>query len=148
MIRRTRRHFHEGVEADLNLLPFMDIFVVLIPMFLTTAVFFPMAALRMQASADAAAEAPASDALGLCIEFREDVWIVRSNRTEARTVSRSSDRAEEQLRALLGFAIEGRPGEKDVVIVAQETTRYDDIVHVMDVARAAGLSNVALAPSR
>ncbi len=148
MIRRTRRHFHEGVEADLNLLPFMDIFVVLIPMFLTTAVFFPMAALKMQASADAAAEPTTSESLGLCIEFRGDEWIVRSNETEPRTVSRSSARADEELRTYLSLATKARSDEKDVVIVAEETTRYEDIVHVMDVARATGLSNVALAPSR
>jgi biopolymer transport protein ExbD len=147
MIRRSRRHFHEGVEADLNLLPFMDVFVVLIPMFLTSAVFFPMAVLRMQAPTDSVAAAP-TESLGLSIEFRDDAWIVRGNGFEARSVARTSDAAGEELGAVLASAIADRPDEKDVTIVAQERTRYDDIVSVMDVARAAGLSNVALAPNR
>ena len=43
--------------------------------------------------------------------------------------------------------VTGHPDEKDVTVASLDHTRYDEIVHVMDIARAAGLPNVSLTRS-
>jgi len=142
MLRRSRRHFHEHVDNDIEVMPLMNLFVALIPMLLISAVFLQMSVLRMDLPGDGDAAAP--EGLGLSVEIREDAWLVSARGGSPRRVERAGEAADDELRELLAGAIAETPGEKSVVIASQQDTRYDEIVHVMDVARAAGLPNVSL----
>ena len=144
MLRRSRRHFHEHVEADLEIMPLMNLFVALIPMLLISAVFLQVSTLRMNLPGDDAATADVPESLRLSVNITTDAWIVTTNGTERARVARGAGTSDEDLRNALTTAIADRPDEKDVMVASLDHTKYDEIVHVMDIARAAGLPNVSL----
>lgn len=148
MLRRTRKHFHEHVEADIEIMPLMNLFVALIPMLLISAVFLQISTLRMNLPGDDGTAAPPAESLRLSVDITEDAWIVMSRGAELARVARGTASSDEELRSALAAAVAGRPDEKDVTVASVDHTRYDEIVHVMDVARAAGLPNVSLTRSR
>ena len=148
MIRKRQRSLGEYVEGDLEILPLMNLFVVLIPMLLISAVFVHMSVIRMNLPSDEAAEAAAEhERLGLSVEIQEEVWVVKGRRLEARTIDRLGEQADEDLRAVLAAVKADHPSEEDVVIVSEPETRYDDIVEVMDASRESGLPNISLSGS-
>lgn len=148
MLRRHRRHFHEHVEADLEIMPLMNLFVALIPMLLISAVFLHISTLRMNLPGDDAAAPPPSESLRLTVDITPDAWVVGARGEDLARVVRGTAASDEELRAALAAAIADRPDEKDVTVASLDATKYDEIVHVMDVARAAGLPNVSLTRSR
>jgi len=148
MIRKRQRSLGEYVEGDLEILPLMNLFVVLIPMLLISAVFVHMSVIRMNLPSDEVAEAAAErERLGLSVEIQEEVWVVKGRRLEARTIDRLGEQADEDLRAVLAAVKADHPSEEDVVIVSEPETRYDDIVEVMDASRESGLPNISLSGS-
>ena len=147
MLRRSRRHFHEHVEADLEIMPLMNLFVALIPMLLISAVFLQVSTLRMNLPGDDASAKPPAESLRLSVSITADDWIVTTNGAELSRVTRGAETSDEDLRAALAAAIAERPEEKDVTVASLDHTKYDEIVHVMDIARAAGLPNVSLTRS-
>ncbi len=145
MIRRRRKHFHEHVEEDLEILPLMNLFVVLIPMLLISAVFIEMAVIRMDLPGEDAPPPKPRESLALSVSIRPEAWVVKGRRLPTSTVERGADDAEARLADLLAGIAAEHPDDHDVVIRSQPDTRYDDIVAVMDVSRDAGLPNVSLA---
>ena len=148
MVRRSRRHFHENVEADLEIMPLMNLFVALIPMLLISAVFLQVSTLKMNLPGDDASAAPPSESLRLSVNITKEAWVLTSNGTERARVVRGTEASDEELRTALAAAVTDRPEEKDVTVASLDHTQYDEIVHVMDIARAAGLPNVSLTRSR
>jgi biopolymer transport protein ExbD len=147
MLRRARRHFHEHVEADLEVLPLMNLFVALIPMLLISAVFLQMSALRMSLPDDSATPAD-SESLALTVTIRPDAWVVSGRGLEPIVVDRAPDDAGPALTAALASAVGDRSDVRELTIASEESTRYDEIVLSMDLARAAGLSNISLTRDR
>ena len=144
-MKRKRSELRERLDGDLEILPMMNLFVVLIPMLLLSAVFIELSVIRMTLPSDDATETPKQqEALGLSIAIEEARWVVKGRALESLVVSRESDDAVEQLRGALS-EITGRfPDNRDVVIVSTPRTRYDDIVKVMDVSRETGIDNISL----
>jgi len=142
MSRRKQRA--KGEPKDLDLLPMMNLFVVLIPMLLLSAVFVELAVIRMGLPSDDAAPVAPAPTLGLSISIEEDRWIVRASELEERAIDRSAAASIETLRATLGDVTTRFPDNRDVVILSRPTTRYEDIISVMDVSRETGLENVSL----
>ena len=58
MIRKRQRSLGEHVEGDLEILPLMNLFVVLIPMLLISAVFVHLTVIRMNLPSDDASATP------------------------------------------------------------------------------------------
>jgi biopolymer transport protein ExbD len=148
MIRRRRKHFHEHVEEDLEILPLMNLFVVLIPMLLISAVFIEMAVIRMDLPGDHDPPAKPRESLALSVSIQPESWVVKGRRLEARTIDRDGEDAETRLAETLAAIAADHPDDHEVVIRSQPETHYDDIVAVMDVSRGAGLPNVSLAEDR
>ena len=148
MIRKRQRSLGEYVEGDLEILPLMNLFVVLIPMLLISAVFVHLSVIPMNLPSDEAAQAAAErERLGLSVEIQEEVWVVKGRRLEARRIDRLGEQADDDLRAVLTAVKADHPSEEEVVIVSDPATRYDDIVEVMDASRESGLPNISLSGS-
>ena len=148
MIRKRQRSLGEHLEGDLEVLPLMNLFVVLIPMLLISAVFVHMSVIRMNLPSDETADTSSErERLGLSVEIREEVWVVKGRRLDARTIERLGEQADDELRAVLAAVKADHPSEENLVIVSEPTTRYDDIVEVMDVSRESGLPNISLSGS-
>jgi biopolymer transport protein ExbD len=145
MARRRSRSKRQATEDDLELLPLMNLFVVLIPMLLLSAVFIELAVIKMNLPSDEATP-PKSEAekLGLSIAITDEQFVVKGRRLPTTSIDRATEDAEERLRGTLAGLTEQYPEEHAVVILSQAETRYDDIVSVMDVSRETGFGNISL----
>lgn len=132
------------VTSELDLLPLMNIFIVLIPLLLLSAVFVQVSVIRMDAPPGAGAVMPAAEGaepLELAVTIAPEAYIVTGNGLTPRTIAHDPA----ALQAALAEVVAAHPGETGVRIVPGARTRYDEIVTVMDATRAAGLPQVALA---
>lgn len=146
MVRRRRKRFNEHVEQDLEVLPLMNLFVVLIPMLLLSAVFLEITVIRMNLPSDDDSTDPSKrEALALSVSILPGQWVVKGRALETLTIDRADVDAEASLGAALASIAVDHPDDHDVVIRSQDTTAYEAIVAVMDASREAGLENISLA---
>ena len=143
-----KRRWRQQVADDLELLPLMNLFIVLIPMLLLSAVFIEIRAIEMRLPGEAQS-ASTEEPVVITVRVREAAYVVQSPGTPDQVIARGNDgpaanAAWEQLGTALGAFVEAHPGARDVRIVAEDTTRYDVLVAVMDLARVYGLSQAGL----
>lgn len=155
--RHSKRGKAHKIEIpDLELMPLLNVFISIIPMLLLSAAFVQLAVIPagLPASAVAAAPAPPADAApptSVTLRIRANEWIVESTGFAARSFPRTAgveaakDPARGALEAALR-AVAAQGGTKpEVRIVPESRTKYEDIIDLMDMARAAGLPDAALA---
>lgn len=150
--RNGRTTWRQAVEADLELLPLMNLFIVLIPMMLVSAVFLQVKAIDMALPSAAEHAPPPPAGLDLSVAIRDAAYVVRGNGLAEQVVPRGPHGPggvpEREAWAGLARALRdvatAHPEERGVRILAASTTRYEEIVAVMDVARGAGLPEAAL----
>jgi len=142
--RRKKRHA-QSVHSELELMPMLNVFIAIIPLLLLSAAFVPVTVIKTTLPADGAV-VPVSDApLDLAIGIRHDAYVVRVNGAESSTIPRSGPTAGKELTAALQRIAEAHPGHREVRIDSRSDARYEEIIEVMDAARAAGLPEAALA---
>jgi biopolymer transport protein ExbD len=142
---RKRRSVRAVVQDELEVLPLMNLFVVLIPMLLLSAVFLEMSVIRMGLPSDESDDSPPRERLSLSVSIRDDAWVVKGRRLDTVVIDRTADDADTRLRAALSSVSERFPEDHDVVVRPAERTRYEDIVSVMDASRESGFPGVSLA---
>lgn len=136
-------------------MPLMNLFVVIIPMLLLSAVFLQIAVIPMNQSQSGEPSDPLSEEepLALAIHITDGAFLVEAAGMDARTIARgpASDgtggidpSARAELASLLTEIASAHPDQHDVQIVAQEVTPYEEIIGVMDISRAAGLDQASL----
>jgi biopolymer transport protein ExbD len=141
-MKRARRF----VETELVTLPFMGLFVILVPMLLLSAVFLEITVIDMNVASGG--EAEATEIPGVAVRITDEVYVVQPDGESPQTILRESAEAEAMLGSLLA-AFQGRfPASRSVVIVSEPDTRYEDIIRVMDVARESGLPDASLLGAR
>lgn len=135
--RRGKR----GIEAPLNLVPFIDLFSTLILFLISTAVFDQLAVLPIQmGNADAPdVSAPSSPTEARKIESNVKVTITDTtvelfDAGQRRVIDRAQAAAEnyDEIRAFAENARAQHPEQKDAVISAADTAVYEDIIGIMD----------------
>lgn len=152
MSNRTnrRRSFRQVVNCDLELRPLMNVFIVLIPMLLMSAVFMEIRVIEMSMPRDvlAAAHTPVEKPFDVTIRIRANAYVVEAGGSVLSIVPRRAgmpgQTTSDELTRVLAAIVAGHPGNKEVRIVAESTTRYEEIVAIMDLARDAGLPQAAL----
>lgn len=145
-MRRTgKRRGPKPGEVELDLLPMMNVFIVLIPMLLTSAVFLKVTVIDTNVpSANAAPEADSAENLSLAITIKDDYFVVEGKGIESRVIARKDADAPAKLAVALADVEAAHPDNQDVIIISEPKTRYQDIIAVMDVARASGLPSASL----
>jgi biopolymer transport protein ExbD len=157
MRRRQRRKHqrHELGTTEIELLPMLNVFIAIIPLLLLSAAFVQMSIIPTLLPTSAAAAGGGQKGvapLDLSITISDQAYVVQGNGLVTRTVPRPAAGANaglsadprRQLAAVLAVIVEAHPGTHDVRLVAQSTTRYEEIIDLMDIARAVGLANAAL----
>jgi biopolymer transport protein ExbD len=152
--RRGRTRKPLTVNTDLKLMPLMNIIIALIPMLLLTAVFIEVQVIETGLPRDAGAAAaearPAAPPLDLAVHVRKAAYIIEGHGLEPRVLPRLTKGSTpdsttmDQITAILRAGAATRPGTSEVRIVAESRTHYQEIISLMDAARAAGLPNAAL----
>lgn len=147
-LRRSGRSFRSLIEADIEILPLMNLFIVLIPMLLLSAVFIEVSTVDMALPGEANDEEldkPKEDPLNLSVLIAPDAYVVEGRGMRARRISRATDDAHLALGEAIAEIARAHPDEKNVRILSMPTTRYGEIIAVMDISREAGLPNAGLA---
>lgn len=152
---RSARHV---VDCDLELRPLMNVFIVLIPMLLMSAVFMEIRVIEMSAphAGSGAAPAAAVKPLELTLRVAGDTYVVGGNGIGAEAFARSRADAAgtldrdtiARLSNALARIVASHPENHEIRIVADDSTRYQELVALMDLARTAGLSDAALEGAR
>ena len=152
-----RRRGRQLVNCDLELRPLMNVFIVLIPMLLMSAVFMEIRVIEMSLpDAQAAEVTPEQEPLDLALRIEANAYSLEVNGNVIQTIARAEDGpkhvmpgpdASAQLEQGLSAMAASHPGHPQIRIVAEAGTRYREIVALMDLARAAGLSQAGLQSS-
>jgi len=152
--RGKRRRLRELVTLELDLMPMLNVFISIIPLLLLSAAFVPVTVIKTTLPADSVVEVdtPGAAPLELAIFILPELYVVQVNGAVSTTIPRPTGSAAapaEAARARLAQALRGiaaaHPGSREVRILSQPTTRYEEIIGVMDASRAAGLPEAALA---
>jgi biopolymer transport protein ExbD len=150
-----RRSYKQSVNSDLELRPLMNVFIVLIPMLLMSAVFMEIRTIEMSLpQAAEAAESDPAEPFDLAIRITPSVYVIGANGVAMHSIARAPGTltpdpgTSAQISAALAGIVAAHPKHDEIRIVAESKTRYQEIVSVMDLARGAGLSRVALEGAR
>ena len=155
--RHSQRGKGHRVETpDLELMPMLNVFISIIPMLLLSAAFVQLAVIDTGLPASAVAATPVESKEDappppVTIHLRAADWVVERAGSPSRAIARSQgvDAADDpgrlQLEALLRSFVAPEGKKPEVRIVPAVTTKYEEIIFIMDLARAAGLPNAALA---
>src|SRR6266436_4793370 len=135
-----RRSFRQMINCDLELRPLMNVFIVLIPMLLMSAVFMEIRVIEMTFPEAALASEPHTPAFDLAIRIRPEAYVIEGDgatlavitRVETRSRALPVAEAAAQIGQALAAAVAAHPDNKEVRIVAEAGTRYREIVGVMD----------------
>ena len=150
--RRRRSRKGLTVNTDLRLMPLMNIIIALIPMLLLSAVFLEVKVIETSLPRDAgvAATEPSVPPLDLAVHVRASAYVIEGRGLEPRVLPRHASEASPapevsaQITGILREFAATRPGTTEVRIVAESRTRYQEVIGLMDAARAAGLPDAAL----
>jgi biopolymer transport protein ExbD len=142
-MKRTRRSHRDVIEAELDTLPLMGLFVVLIPMLLLSAVFLEISVIDMGLPGDDDS-APTPDLYAVSVRIGEEQYTISEQGRTTAVVDRTQPDALLRLTEELRAVRTRRPDQEALTIVSPATTRYEDIINVMDVSRDAGLPQVSL----
>jgi biopolymer transport protein ExbD len=136
-------------------MPMLNVFIAIIPLLLLSAAFVQVAVIQasLPAAAATAAEPVDGDPLDLEVFILRDAYVVRGHGLGTQTVPRpdadgddpTAEAARAQLSELLKGIAAAHPDNHEVRIVSEGGTRYDEIIRVMDLSRAAGLPEASLA---
>ena len=149
MRRRRRRRSNVHFVTEIELMPMLNVFISIIPLLLLSAAFVPVTVIKTTLPTGEVVSAPADQApLDVAVVVQPQAFVVRVDGAVVQAVPRSKaddPDARGQLEMVLKTVADAHPGHREVRIVSEASTRYEEIVEVMDVARAAGLPEAALA---
>ena len=145
--RRMGGSFRELVEKDLDIMPLMNLFVALIPMLLISAVFLNVTVIEMDAPPEGVVsdqDQKAAVPLNLAVTIRDDYFVVEGHQLAKAVIDRRAEAPETALSEALTAIVAAHPDNRDVMIISAAKTKYNDIITVMDITRAAGLPSASL----
>jgi biopolymer transport protein ExbD len=150
MARRRRKRQRSHLVTEIELMPMLNVFISIIPLLLLSAAFVPVTVIKTTLPSGEAVVTPADDqTLDVAVILEPSAFVVRVNGGVVQAIPRhpgaDDPDARAQLEVVLKTVAEAHPGHREVRIVSEAATRYEEIVEVMDVARAAGLPEAALA---
>ena len=137
------RGYRKLVEADLDIMPLMNLFVVLIPMLLLSAVFVELSSIDMQ-SPSTAAEEPSGPQLDLALALSPSQYTVTGRGLRRTKIDREEAEADERLREVLRAIAQKHPKESGLRIESPAATAYQELITAMDISRSVGLSAISL----
>ena len=138
MARRVYRRKHPA--AELNITAFMNLMVVLVPFLLMTAVFSHITILDLNLPDPAAQNKnqPKKPPYELRVTIRKNQLVLSDNRVGLikRVPTKGKEHDYAQLKEVLKQVKARLPNHTNITILAEQNTRYDDLIHAMDSARS------------
>jgi biopolymer transport protein ExbD len=138
MSKRTHRRKHSA--AELNITAFMNLMVVLVPFLLMTAVFSHIAILDLNLPPPGSkpVEEPARPPYELRVTIRENMLVISDNRMGLiqRIPAAEGGHQFARLKETLKQVKARLPDHTNITILAEQETRYDDLIQAMDSSRS------------
>lgn len=131
-MRKKRNVIRDEEENEINLTPMLDVVFIMLIFFIVTATFIKEAGIDVNRPEALLADSQQDAAILIAISENDEIWV---------------DRKETEPRALRGVIeklhLENPKGS--IVIQADEKSTNEKLVSVLEAAKAAGVSNVAIA---
>ena len=122
----------EEEENEINLTPMLDVVFIMLIFFIVTATFIKEAGIQVERPDTTTAESQDDAAILIAISETDEIWIDRKER-DPRTVRSIIER------------LHAENPKGSIVIQADEGSTHETLVIVMEAAKAAGVTNVAIA---
>jgi biopolymer transport protein ExbD len=133
-----RKHRKLASSADLDITPFMNLMIVLVPVLLLGMVFSQIRMIELNFPGMDAGEAPAADELQLVVALiPQGMEVVDSERGVIRTLPlREGEQDLEGLRFTLRQIKKRVPDKTDIVLEVSPDIDYQTLVNAMDTVRS------------
>ena len=122
----------EEEENEINLTPMLDVVFIMLIFFIVTATFIKEAGIQVDRPEAVTADKQDDAAILIAISPANEIWIDRKER-DPRTVRSVIER------------LHAENPKGSIVIQADEGSTHETLVIVMEAAKAAGVTNVAIA---
>jgi biopolymer transport protein ExbD len=122
----------EEEENEINLTPMLDVVFIMLIFFIVTATFIKEAGIQVERPDAITAESQDDAAILIAISPSDEIWIDRKER-DPRSVRSIIER------------LHAENPKGSIVIQADEGSTHETLVIVMEAAKAAGVTNVAIA---
>ncbi len=122
----------EEEENEINLTPMLDVVFIMLIFFIVTATFIKEAGIQVERPDTVTADTQDDAAILIAISPADEIWI---------------DRQQRDPRAIRGIIerLHAENPKGSIVIQADEGSTHETLVIVMEAAKAAGVTNVAIA---
>jgi biopolymer transport protein ExbD len=122
----------EEEENEINLTPMLDVVFIMLIFFIVTATFIKEAGIQVERPDTVTAESQDDAAILIAISANDEIWIDRQER-DPRSIRTIIER------------LHAENPKGSIVIQADEDSTNEMLVVVMEAAKAAGVTNVAIA---
>ncbi|MCG8369621.1 MAG: biopolymer transporter ExbD [Proteobacteria bacterium] len=131
-MRRNQQAAAAEDEAQIDLTPMLDVVFIMLIFFIVTATFIKEAGIQVERPDTFTADSQDDAAILIAISANDEIWV---------------DREERDPRALRGVIerLHAENPKGSIVIQADEGSTHETLVIVMEAAKAAGVTNVAIA---
>ncbi len=132
MRRRQGSIAVEEEENEINLTPMLDVVFIMLIFFIVTATFIKEAGIQVERPNTVTADTQDDASILIAISEVDEIWI---------------DRQQRDPRAVRGIIerLHAENPKGSIVIQADEGSTHETLVIVMEAAKSAGVSNVAIA---
>ena len=132
MSRKTGHLAVDEEENEINLTPMLDVVFIMLIFFIVTATFIKEAGIQVEQPDTVTADTQDDAAILIAISAADEIWV---------------DRQERDPRALRGLIerLHAENPKGSIVIQADEGSTHETLVIVMEAAKSAGVTNVAIA---
>jgi len=139
-VRRIKRHRTRSAEAaDLDITPFMNLMIVLVPVLLLSMVFTHTSVIELNfPTGEGASAAFDPDAVHLEIQVKNDELLVADGRGGVikAVPQKAGEHDYAQLTLVLQELKKRMPEKQDITVLLEEETSYQTLVRVMDRVRS------------
>lgn len=122
----------EEEENEINLTPMLDVVFIMLIFFIVTATFIKEAGIQVERPDTVTADSQDDASILIAISANNEIWIDRQQR-DPRMVRTIIER------------LHAENPKGSIVIQADEESTHDTLVIVMEAAKGAGVTNVAIA---
>ena len=122
----------EEEENEINLTPMLDVVFIMLIFFIVTATFIKEAGIQVERPDTVTADSQDDASILIAISANDEIWIDRKKR-DPRAV-----------RSVIA-ALHAENPKGSIVIQADERSTHEVLVVVMEAAKGAGVTNVAIA---
>ena len=129
---RRKRLAQEEEENEINLTPMLDVVFIMLIFFIVTATFIKEAGIEVERPNTTTADSQDDAAILIAISANDEIWIDREER-DPRIVRSIIER------------LHAENPKGSIVIQADEGSTHETLVIVMEAAKSAGVTNVAIA---